>query len=400
MEGSPSKTNPEETLAPDLAHRNGAMWLAGEKSGDALAALVLPAVKERMGGALQYGIGGEAMVRAGLSAWKGIEALSVRGYVEVLRKLPSLLKLRSEVIERARAASPRVFVGVDAPDFNLGVEAELRRSGIPTVHFVSPSIWAWRPERIEKVRAAADLVLLVFPFEQAIYDRAGIPAVYVGHPMASQIPEKPDSWAARKRLAIDPQGPVFALLPGSRYDEIRWNGPCFLETARRVLRSEPESLFLVPAADEPRRLQIVNQLSGFPDVAARVRIFLGRSHDVLEACDAALIASGTATLEAALYKKPMVVSYRMPALSSIIMQSKGTTSCVSLPNILAGRNVVPEFLQYYAQPQFMAVSLLEQLRPERREALRPVFERMHESLRRDTAALASEAVAGAARRAP
>ena len=373
------------------------MWSAGEASGDALAALVLPAVREASGGALQYGIGGEAMRRAGFSAWRDISALSVRGYVEVLKKLPGILKLRHDLIARAKADRPRVFVGVDAPDFNLGVEAALRRTGLKTVHFVSPSIWAWRPERINAVREAADLVLLVFPFEQAIYDRAGIPAVYVGHPMAAGIPMQPDAAAARARLGVSAGGPVIALLPGSRYDEIRWNAPVFLATARELLKSESGALFLLPAAGDERRLQIAALLSRFPDVAARTRFFSGRSHDVLEACDAALIASGTATLEAALYKKPMVVSYKMPAVTSLIMLRKGTTSCVSLPNILCGRNVVPEFLQYYAEPGYMAASLLEQLEPRRREELGRIFTGLHESLRRDTASLAAEAIERTAR---
>lgn len=393
-----TSTNPE-AIPADEAHREGAMWLAGEASGDALAGLVLPAVRDAMGGALQYGIGGPAMKAAGLSVWKDISVLSVRGYIEVLKKLPSILKLRREAIERAKAASPRVYIGVDAPDFNLGVEKELRRSGIRTVHFVSPSIWAWRPERINTVREATDLVLLVFPFEQEIYDKAGVPAVYVGHPMASGIPMVPDTEGARKRLEIEPDrgGPVFALLPGSRYDEIRWNAPAFFATAREVLKAEPRARFILPAADDARRAQIALALSNYTDVSTRLTIFAGRSHDVLEACDAALIASGTATLEAALYKKPMVVSYRMPAVSSLIMLKKGTTSCVSLPNILSRRNVVPEFLQYLAQPQWMAVSLLEQLEPRRREELTEIFTGLHESLSRDTASLAAEAIARVAR---
>ena len=370
------------------------MWLAGEASGDALAALVLPAVRDAFHGALQYGVGGPAMRSAGFASWKDISALSVRGYIEVLKKLPSILKLRRDVIEGAKACRPRAFVGVDAPDFNLGVEVALRKSGVKTVHFVSPSIWAWRPERINTVGEAADLVLLVFPFEQEIYDRAGIPAVYVGHPMAARIPMVPDTVGARKRLELGEEpGPVFALLPGSRYDEIRWNAPVFFATAREVLKAEPRARFILPASDDARRAQIAGILGGFTDVSARLRVFAGRSHDVLEACDAALIASGTATLEAALYKKPMVVSYKMPAVSSLIMLKKGTTSCVSLPNILSRRSVVPEFLQYYAEPGYMAASLLECLEPARRETLAEIFSELHESLRRDTARLTAEAIA-------
>ena len=378
---------------PDEAHRGGAMWLAGEASGDALAGIVLPAVSGAMGGALQFGIGGERMREAGLEAWRDASVLSVRGYVEVLKRLPALLKLRRDVIAMGERVSPRVFVGVDAPDFNLGVEEKLRARGIPTVHFVSPSVWAWRPERIENVRRAASLVLLIFPFEEEIYRKAGIPAVYVGHPMARGIPEVPDTAGARARIGAAGDGPLIALLPGSRYDEIRWNGPVFLETARRFLRMEPSARFVLPASDGARRAQVAMMLGKFGDVSARLQLIAGRSHDALEACDAALVASGTATLEAALYKKPMVVGYKMPAVSSLIMQSKARIPYASLPNILAGRRVVPEFLQFYADPAYMAVSLAEQLEPSRSAELREVFSEMHASLRRDTPALAAQAIA-------
>ena len=377
---------------PDEAHRNGVMWLAGEASGDALASLVIPPVKRAMDGALQFGIGGEKMRAAGLSVWHDASVLSVRGYVEVLKKLPQLLMLRRDVIRTAETVRPKVFIGVDAPDFNLAIEEKLRKSGIRTVHFVSPSIWAWRPERIHAIKRSVDHMLLVFPFEKAIYDAAGIPSTYIGYPMAEGIPMKPDTHGARQRLGLEPRGPVFAVLPGSRYDEIRWNAPVFFETAREVLKAEPHSMFLIPASDEARRTQIVQALGGFREVAEHVILFSGRSHDVLEACDAALIASGTATLEAALYKKPMIVGYKMPALSSLIIQSKGNTSFVSLPNILEQKRVVPEFLQYFAEPQYMAASLLDQLNPARREHLEEVFTELHQSLLRDTATLASQAI--------
>ncbi len=386
----------------DAAHREGVMWLAGEASGDALASLVLPAVQQKMAGALQFGIGGEKMRRAGLDVWKDASVLSVRGYVEVLKKLPSLLKLRSEVTETARRVHPAVFVGVDCPDFNLGIEVKLRKAGIRTVHFVSPSVWAWRPERINTVREAADHVLLIFPFEEKIYREAGIPATYVGHPMAEGIPEVPDTEGARRRLGLtDVKGPVFAVLPGSRYDEIRWNGPAFFGAAEEVLKTEPDAVFLVPAADDARRAQIAALLGNFHRAAERIRLFRGRSHDVLEACDASLIASGTATLEAALYKKPVVVGYRMPAVSSLIMLKKGAgqSRYVSLPNILYGDRLVPEFLQYFAEPQFIARSLLDQLDDARQEKLRRIFTDMHASLRRETGKLAAEAIAAAAEKA-
>ena len=372
----------------------GAAWIAGEASGDYLASLVLPRLSEVLGGAPQFGVGGPKMAAAGLDCWYPSGRLAVRGYVEVIKKLPGIVALRRDMLRRVSAARPRVFIGVDAPDFNLGVEIKLKARGIPTVHFVSPSIWAWRPERIWTVQKATDIVLLIFPFEEEIYRRAGVPAVYIGHPLAGIIPMQPDPGAARAELGIDPGGePLFAVLPGSRVDEVSGCGPIFFEACERVVRRlGGAGRFVLPAVDAVRGAQIREVARRYPLLSERLTIVAGRSHRVLESADAVLVASGTATLEAALYKKPMVVGYAMPPLTAWLMRKKGNISYVSLPNILAQRPVVPEFLQYFCTPDAIAASLVEQLKPSRREALAEVFTRMHESLLRPTAELACEAI--------
>lgn len=383
-----------DTGAFDRNLSKGAAWLAGEASGDFLASLVLPQLAEDMGHMPQYGIGGEKMIEAGLTPWYSSERLAVRGYVEVIKKLPGLLALRHQMISRVLKAHPRVFIGVDAPDFNLGIELKLRQKSIPTVHFVSPSIWAWRPERIHKIARAVDHMLLIFPFEQKIYRQAGLKATYIGHPLAGIIPMKPATYEARQRLGIDAHGqPLFAVLPGSRVDEVSGCAPVFFQACERVVeRLGGAGYFVLPAVDATRREQIMKVAAKYPKLAERLTIVTGQSHRVLEASDAVLVASGTATLEAALFKKPMVVGYTMPALSAMLMKKKGLIPYVSLPNILAGRIVVPEFLHYYCTPDAIAASLIDQLKDKRRSELVELFEAMHVSLLRPTAQLASEAI--------
>ena len=258
----------------------GAAWIAGEASGDYLASLVLPRLSEVLGGAPQFGVGGPKMAAAGLDCWYPSERLAVRGYVEVIKKLPGIVALRRDMLRRVSAARPRVFIGVDAPDFNLGVEIKLKARGIPTVHFVSPSIWAWRPERIWTVQKATDIVLLIFPFEEEIYRRAGVPAVYIGHPLAGIIPMQPDPGAARAELGIDPGGePLFAVLPGSRVDEVSGCGPIFFEACERVVRRlGGAGRFVLPAVDAVRGAQIREVARRYPLLSERLTIVAGRSH--------------------------------------------------------------------------------------------------------------------------
>ena len=382
--------------------KNGAVWLAGEASGDFIASLVLPEVERRMNGAPQYGVGGPRMRAAGFHAWHDIRELSVRGYVEVLSHLPRLLRLRSELVQSFVASNPRVFVGVDAPDFNLDIETKLRRRGVPVVHFVSPSIWAWRPERIHKIRAAVDHMLLVFPFEQEIYKRAGIPATFVGHPLASVIPMTPDTEGARADFGLNEDSlPVVTVLPGSRIDEVKGCAPAFFGAVEKLLHSYGDMHVLIPAADERARENIIFLAGQFARLAQRMIVRVGTSHRMIEAADAVLVASGTASLEAALYKKPMVVGYKMPAITGMIMQKKALIRHVSLPNILLGENVVPEFLQYFCEADQISYALEDALANDAKRAmLVERFTKLHESLKADTANLAADVITTIAARKP
>ena len=379
--------------------RNGAVWLAGEASGDFIASLVIPEVAKRMDGAPQYGVGGDKMRAAGFRAWYDVRELSVRGYIEVLTHLPRLLSFRKDLIMRFGDSMPQVFVGVDAPDFNLSVEEKLRRRGIPTVHFVSPSIWAWRPERIQNIRRAVDHMLLVFPFEEEIYRKAGIPATFVGHPLAGIIPMEPDTMGARQHFGLPDDGlPVITVMPGSRVDEVKGCGPVFFEAVERLLHRQGDAHVLIPAIDEQARNNILCVASLYPRLAQAMQVVVGESHRTMEAADAVLVASGTAALECALFKKPMVVGYKMPAITGMIMQKKALIHCVSLPNILLGENVVPEFLQFFCEPDAISYALEDAINNEaRRKMLVERFSAMHESLLADTANLAADVIVGMAR---
>jgi len=333
------------------------------------------------------------MIEAGATAWWHVRELSVRGYAEVLRELPRLLQMRAALRDRLLSGRPAAVVGVDSPDFNLRLEMQLRAAGVPTVHYVSPSIWAWRPKRIDKVRRAADRVLLVFPFEQKIYDEAGIAATYVGHPLASLIAPHADAAAARARLGLAVDQPLVALLPGSRRAEVQHIGPAFVEAAVLMLRREPRMRFVLPVAEPGLRGFLAPALAAAGVGAQRIMLVDGRSHDCLQAADGVLVASGTATLEAALFGKPMVIAYRMPAVSYWLMQRMGTVRFIGLPNILAGEPLVPELIQHEATPARLAEALFALLDDRRRcERLRERFAAMHGSLRRDTARLAADAI--------
>jgi lipid-A-disaccharide synthase len=373
-------------------------FVAGEASGDLLAAGVIAELHRRAPGVVCAGVGGDRMIAAGFDAWNHVRELSVRGYVEVLRHLPRLLALRRALARRLLAHPPSVFVGVDAPDFNLGLEERLRAAGIPVVHYVSPSIWAWRPERIERIRRAVDRMLLVFPFEQAIFDRAGVPATYVGHPLASMIPAQPDAAAARARLGLAPEGRLVALLPGSRADEVRRLGAPFLGAAAELRRRHSDLRFVLPAADRALATALAPVVAAEPALAGVLTVVDGRSHDCLEAADAVLVASGTATLEAALYQRPMVIAYRMPRLSAWLTSRSALIDVVGLPNILAGERLVPEFLQEAATPRALADALEPQLMDSAlRSRLAARFAGLHAELRRDTPALAATAILETAR---
>ncbi len=366
--------------------------VAGEASGDLLAGLLLGGLRQRWPDLQSMGIGGSQMAAQGFDAWWPSDKLAVRGYIEVLRHYREIVGIRTQLQQRLlHGDRPAAFIGVDAPDFNLDLEASLKAAGVRTAHFVCPSIWAWRPERIHKIRASADHVLCIFPFEPAMLAEHGIAATYVGHPLANVIPLEPDRDAARQALGLAEEDTVVAVLPGSRASEVQYLGRRFLD-AVAVMRRERQALkFVLPAVPALReRIEALAREAGVSDA---VQVVQGQSHAVLAACDVTLIASGTATLEAALFKRPMVIAYNMNWISWQIMRRKRLQPWVGLPNILCGGFVVPELLQDEANPQALARAVLDWLdAPERVHALQNRFTELHHTLRRDTARLATDAI--------
>ena len=367
--------------------------VAGETSGDLLAGLLLGGVRERWPGLRSVGIGGPQMQAQGFEAWWPSEKLAVRGYVEVLRHYREIVGIRQQLKDRLlQGPRPQLFIGVDAPDFNLDLEAGLKAAGVPTMHFVCPSVWAWRPERIEKIRRSVDHVLCIFPFEPELLARHGISATYVGHPLARVIPLEPDRAAARRQLGLPLEAPVVALLPGSRQSELQYLGERFLAAASLMARQRPEVRFVLPAVPALRaRVDALVQQSGLGE---RITVVTGQSHAALAACDVTLIASGTATLEAALFKRPMVIAYNMNWLSWQIMKRQQLQPWVGLPNILSQDFVVPEYLQDQATPAALAQATLRWLDDApAAAALQARFTELHHQLNRDTARLATDAIA-------
>ncbi|MDO9386002.1 MAG: lipid-A-disaccharide synthase [Thiobacillus sp.] len=363
--------------------------VAGEASGDLLGAHFIDALKHDHPRLHAAGIAGPRMIEAGVEAIYPSEKLAVNGYVEVLHHLPELLWIRSRIARYFLRERPRVFVGIDAPDFNFTLEARLKEAGIPTVHFVSPSIWAWRPERIHRIGQAVSHMLVVFPFEEAIYRDAGIPVTYVGHPLADVIPLEPDPAAARLALGLAAD-PVIALLPGSRLSEVARHARLMLDAAMRIRRRHPDAQFVLPAASAAAA-RLVRQAAQGLDLP--LQILDGRSHTALAACDVALVASGTATLEAALFKKPMVITYRVPALTATLMRKKALLPWIGLPNILARDFVVPERVQEAATPENLANDALAWLDDAPRQlAAIETFRAMHVSLRQNASVRIAEAV--------
>jgi len=382
---------PTVAAAPARGERLELAMVAGETSGDLLAGLLLGGLRRRWPQLHAAGIGGPRMAEHGFDAWWPHDKLAVRGYVEVLRHYREIIGIRRQLKDRLLREPPRLFVGVDAPDFNLDLEADLRAAGLKTVHFVCPSVWAWRPERIAKIRRACDHVLCIFPFEPALLARNGVRATYVGHPLAGVIPLEPDRAAARRALGLPLEGEVVAILPGSRASEVQYLARPFFEAAVLLQRLRPGVSFVVPCVPSLRRaVESAARRAGIED---GLYIVDGQSHTALAACDLTLIASGTATLEAALFKRPMVIAYRMNAISWQIMRRKQLQPWVGLPNILAEDFVVPELLQHDATPRALARALLEWLEaPARMAAVQEKFTVLHHQLRRDTATLATDAI--------
>jgi lipid-A-disaccharide synthase len=361
--------------------------VAGEASGDILGAGLMQALKARHPHVEFIGVGGPLMQAEGLNSYFPMERLAVMGLVEVLGRLPELLARRKRLIKGLIAAKPDVFIGIDAPDFNLTVELKLRRAGIKTVHYVSPSVWAWRKKRVLKIRQACDLMLTLFPFEAQFYDAHSVPVRFVGHPLADAIPVQADRMAARAALDLPLDCPVVALLPGSRGGEVARLGSLFLDAAVRLRTLRPGIRFVLPCASPERREQLEQLLVG-RDLP--LTLLNGRSHDALAACDAVLIASGTATLEALLYKRPMVVAYKVAPLTYRILKRLVTSPYISLPNLLAERLLVPELIQDAATPEALAQLLAPLLSGG--EVQTEGFDVIHRALRRDASAQAAEAV--------
>lgn len=367
--------------------------VAGEASGDLLASQLMQALQARLPGAVFFGIGGPKMLGMGFQAWHPLEKLAVRGYVEVLRHYREIAGIRRDLKRRLLADPPDVFIGVDAPDFNLSLEKALKRQGIPSIHYVSPSIWAWRGERIHAIAAAVSRMLALFPFEAALYEKQRIPVTYVGHPLADMLPLEDCRDMARTLLGVAPAEPVFALLPGSRQSELQYMADTFVETARLIHKQIPDAVFLAPLTTRETRLLFERALHRRQAKQLPIRLLFGHAHEAMMAADAVLVASGTATLEAALLKRPMAIVYKMAPLSYRMMRRMGYLPYVGLPNVLAGKFVVPEFIQDEATPENLAQALLNLYADKALcERIKLVFREIHLQLRQNAAQKAAVAI--------
>jgi lipid-A-disaccharide synthase len=367
--------------------------VAGETSGDLLGGLLLDGLRRRWPNLAAWGIGGSRMAVQGFDSRWPMERLSVFGYVDALKRLPELLRIRRELGDRLLAERPAAFIGIDAPDFNFGLERRLREAGVKTLHFVCPSIWAWRGDRVHKLAAAADHVLCLFPFEPELLRRHGVAASYVGHPLADAIPMEVPQAPARTALDLSANAPLVALLPGSRRSEIQHIAPRLLAAAVRMRADRADLRFVLPIVPGLRDL-LQPMLAAEPALAEALTVVEGRSHEVLAACDIALVASGTAALEAALFKRPMVITYHMAWLNWRRMARMRYQPWAGLPNILAGEFIVPELIQDDATPEALAREGLAWLEDApRRERTVARFRQLHEQLRQDTASRAAEALA-------
>jgi lipid-A-disaccharide synthase len=355
--------------------------VAGEASGDLLGAALIAAVRERWPEAEFHGICGPKMIAEGARTLFPMEKLSVRGYVEVLKHVREILAIRSALVSELLRNPPDLFIGVDAPDFNLRLEAKLKARGIPTIHYVSPSLWAWRPERIHSIARAVDRILVMFPFEEPIYRKAGIAVTYVGHPLADAMPIQPKRSEARTQLRLAGGGVPIALLPGSRVSELELHADLFIETAAELHKRRPELRFFVPLATRETREYFETRLYVKEARELPIQILFGHAQLALHAAEAAIVASGTATLEAALAQCPMVITYKLSPVTYWIVKRKAILPYAGLPNILAGEFIVPELLQDDATPANLAQALGNWLdHKAARERLRERFARMHAEL--------------------
>ncbi|HYN54525.1 MAG TPA: lipid-A-disaccharide synthase [Methylotenera sp.] len=366
--------------------------VAGEASGDLLGSHLIQALKLKRADIEFVGIAGPKMMSEGAQSLFPMERLSVRGYVEVIKHLFGLLRLRRQLLQHFLNNPIDLFIGIDAPDFNFWLEKKLKNKGIKTIHYVSPSIWAWRKNRINKIKHAVTHMLALFPFEPELYEKAGVPVTYVGHPLADMLPIEPDVIAARECLKIKSSALVIAMLPGSRQSEVQQHAQLFVKTAKLIFADYPNALFLVPLITRETRkifeLAIFHEHESLP-----IQILFGHAHDAMEAADVVIVASGTATLEAALLKKPMVITYRMPNLSWQLLKRMQLQPYVGLPNILAGKFVVPELLQDDSTPEKLANAALKLINDRNYSAeIKEEFNKIHHSLRQNTAEKAAVAI--------
>lgn len=404
--GKPATEDPAPTLSDLVASPSvlaaaasqpkRIVLVAGETSGDALGAGLIKELRERFPDAEFAGIGGDAMRAAGFNAWHDASELSVMGLAEVLRHLPRLLKLRRALRDRVLAWKPDAYIGIDAPDFNLPVERWLKQRDIRTVHYVSPSVWAWREKRAQKIGASADLVLCLFPMEPPIYAKHGIDAYFVGHPMADDMPMEPDQASAREALGLHAYTPVLAVLPGSRTGEVARLGDAFLQAAKLVAESVPYLQVIVPAANAECRAALVPMIANTPFTGQPPTLLDGRAREAMVAADVVLLASGTATLEAMLAKRAMVVGYKVSPLTYRIVKALGMLKVdrYALPNVLAGTDLAPELMQEECTPQNLAAAVLNLFQhPDSVGGLQPTYRQLHETLRKDASANAANAIA-------
>jgi lipid-A-disaccharide synthase len=380
-------------LNAELATELSIAMVAGETSGDMLAARLLSGLRPMLPDAYMHGIGGREMAEYGFVSDYPMDKLSVRGLFEVLAHYREIKGIRNNLRTRLLKEKPAAFIGVDAPDFNLDLEIALKQAGIPTLHYISPSIWAWRRGRINKIAKAVSHMLVIFPFEEAIYRKAGIPVTYVGHPLAEVIPMDPDQDGARAALGLNRDDRVVAILPGSRMSELKYNARVFVEAAGLLAKRDPKLRFVVPMAGAAQRAYF-EQLIARPELKdIPLTIINGQSHTAIAAADAVLVASGTATLEVALFKKPMVIGYKMNPASWQILRFMAYQPWVGLPNVMSREFLVPELLQDRATPQALASALWAQIsNDQNRQRLRRRFIDLHHDLMRNTASESAHAV--------
>ena len=364
--------------------------VAGEASGDVLGADLIRALKKHYPNAIFEGIGGPMMQAEGFQSLFEMDRLSVMGFVEPLKRLPELLGIRRTIVNRYTKNQPAVFIGIDSPDFNTTIEFRLRKAGVKTVHYVSPSVWAWRQGRIKKIKKSVDLMLCLLPFEAAFYVQHDVPVLFVGHPLAGQFGDQPDIQGARLQLGLDADRPVLCIMPGSRAGEVNMMAEVFLDTASTVVASVEGLQLVIPAANDARYTQLTDILAARPELD--IKLLLQQSHLAMEASDAVLLASGTTALEAMLLKKPMVVSYRLGALTYKLLSPFIKTPFVSIPNLLANKMLVPELVQDQAVVSELAPAVLDALDQTKREALVASFDTLHQQLAVESGAIAATAI--------